>query len=206
MIMLLSFAWNKISETIGKDLIGPMLIGGAVAAIAMLREWLKSKKRPFSIRISAEKNDRIQDALLELRLTLKADRAHLNMFHNGSKYIEGSEIMKVSRSNEVVKEGVSFEASHFQNILISLIPDEMRLVKAEGASFTKVDKLEDGKFKRMMVMRGVRAVARCGVNRGKDIIGYVGVDYNSDIDAPINIEELCKFASIIEQILAEYSR
>lgn len=199
-------ATDKIFEVIGQNIVGPILIGSAGAAILFIREWMRKRKKPVSIRISAEKNDKIQDILLETRIKLNADRAYLSMFHNGSKYIEGSEILKKSRTNESAAPGVSFEAQHFQNILISLMPDEMKLVTTAGPSFIKTEELQDGKFKRMLVSRGVKAVARCAINRNKDIIGFIGLDYNnSDVDkAPDNINDLCNFAGIIEQIIAEY--
>lgn len=198
---------DKILESVGQNIIGPVLIGSAGAAILFVREWFKQRKKPHSIRISAEKNDKIQDVLLEVRLKLNADRAYVTMFHNGNKYIEGSEILKKSRTNESAAPGVSFEAQHFQNILISLMPDEMRLVTMDGPSFTKVATLQDGKFKRMLVRSGIKSVARCAINRNKDIIGFVGVDYNRDMEkAPENIGELCNAAGIIEQIIADYDR
>lgn len=197
--------FEKVIESIGQNIVGPMLIGCAGAAILFLREWFKKRKRPVSIRISAEKNDKIQDVLLETRIKLNADRAYLAMFHNGNKYIEGSEILKKSRTNESAAPGVSYEAQHFQNILISLMPDEMKLVTASGPSFTRTSDLQDGKFKRMLVSRNIKAVARCAVNRNKDIIGFLGLDYNKEMDAaPPNIDELCNFAGIIEQIIADY--
>ena len=198
---------DKIFESIGQNIIGPILIGSSGAAILFFREWFKSKKKPYSIRISAEKNDKIQDVLLEIRLRLNADRAYVSMFHNGNKYIEGSEILKKSRTNESAGPGISFEAQHYQNILISLMPDEMKLVTQAGPSFTKVDDLQDGKFKRMLVRSGIKCTARCAISRNKDIIGFVGLDYNRDLEKPPeNINELCNAAGIIEQIIADYDR
>jgi hypothetical protein len=195
---------KAIYDNIG-EVISAAIVASAVTFAALAKDWLKKKHKPFSIRISAEKNDRIQEVLLELRLMLKADRAHLNMFHNGNKYIEGSEILKYSRTNESVGPGISFEAQHYQGIMISLVPDLMRLVTTDGPSYTKVDDLQDGKFKRMLISRGVKAVAVCSVNREKSIIGFIGLSYNTLLaEPPANILDLCKYAGIIEQIIAEY--
>ena len=193
--------WDTILQTFSKDILAPTIVGlGAVFAV-WYKSWLANKRKQFTIRISAEKNDRIQVLLTEVRARLDADRTYLCMFHNGSKYTQGSEILKVSRTNESANPGVSLEAQHYQNILISLIPDEMTLVTEDGPSFTKVTDLKDGKFKRMCIARGIQSIARCAVRKGNEIIGYLGADFNDIEERPANIDELCQYAGIVEQVL-----
>jgi hypothetical protein len=198
-------ALRELFHIITNELVTPVLVAAATGLVLWLREKLvKKTRRLFDIRISADKNDKIQDLLLEVRFRLEADRSYLTMIHNGDRYTEGSEILKASRTNESVAQGVSMEAQHYQNVLLSLIPDEMRLVIESGPSFVKTVDLADGKFKRMLESRGIKCVARCAIRRGKDIIGYIGLDYSRDIDPPPHIDDLCKYAGILEQILSEY--
>lgn len=191
-------------KAVGEHVLGPTLVGTAIAAVLYFNEWLKKRHKLPHLRISAEKNEKIQDLLIEIRIRLKADRAYLGMYYNGDKYIEGSEIIKVSRTNESAAPGVSLEAQYYQNILISLLPDENKLVTEEGSSFTKVSVLPDGKFKRMCESRNIQAIARCAIRKDKNIIGFVGLDYSDDIEKPENIEDLCRYAGILEQILTDY--
>jgi hypothetical protein len=195
---------SDLAQFLGKEILAPAMLGAAFAVFFWFKSKWQEKKKQYSIKITAEKNDRIQEILLELRFNLRADRAYLGMFHNGSKYIEGSEILKMSRTNESVAPGISFEAQNYQNTLISLIPDEIKLITDDGPSFTLVSSLSDGKFKRMCETRGIKAVARCAIRTGKDIIGFIGIDYNRELELPVNIEELCRYAGILEQVLTDF--
>lgn len=200
----MGFDISPILKSLGEQIIGPILVGAIIYAIMLLQDKIQKTRIKFSVRMTAEKSDKIQTILLEIRIRLNADRAYLAMYHNGNKYIEGSELIKKSRTNEVAAPGVSLEAHQYQNILISLLPEENKLVVDEGASFTKVDSLPDGKFRRMCESRGIKCVARCAIRHNDDIIGFVGVDYNDDIEQPENISDLCRYAGILEQILTDY--
>lgn len=193
--------WDNVLQVFAKDILAPLAVGLVAIGGIWWKNWLAHKRKQFVIKISAEKNDKIQVLLTEARVRLKADRTYLCLFHNGSKYTQGSEIMKVSRTNESASNGVSLEAQYYQNILISLVPDEMTLVTDAGPSFTAIKDLQDGKFKRMNIARGVRSVARCAVRKGSEIIGYLGADFNDIEEKPENIDELCQYAGIVEQVL-----
>ncbi len=196
--------WQGLFTNLGTYVLGPVIFGAGTYAIMRFTEWNKTRNKFQSIRITAEKNDRIQELLTESRVMLRADRAYLVMFHNGNKYVDGSEVLKKSRTNESVGPGVSFEAQNYQNIKISLMPDEMKLATEEGPSFITVESLKDGKFKRLLLGSGVRAAARCAIRKDKDIIGFIGVDFNDAVNSPENINDLCKYAGVIEQVLSTY--
>jgi hypothetical protein len=195
---------EELFKSIGEHVLTPIIIGVGIGVSIWFKSWWDSRHFLPSLKISAEKNEKIQDLLIEIRIRLQADRAYLGMFHNGNKYSEGSEIIKMSRTNESAAPGISLEAQHYQNILISLIVDETRLIDEEGPSFTNVMDLPDGKFKRMCETRGIVSVARCAIRKDKDIIGFVGLDYSRLIEKPQNIEDLCKYAGILEQVLTDY--
>ena len=196
--------FEEFFQWLGQNVLGPTIVGAVAAAAIYFNEYWKKRHILPALKISAEKNEKIQDLLIEIRIRLQAERAYVGMFHNGNKYSEGSEIIKVSRTNESAAPGVSLEAQHYQNILISLITDETKLIDEDGPSFTKVRDLPDGKFKRMCESRSIMAIARCAIRKDKDIIGFVGLDYSKDIDKPQNIEDLCKYAGILEQVLTDY--
>jgi len=207
---------TQIKSIIGRDLLGPVSIA-TIGAVAMyfspkirrfskkiLWKFFKIKEKNDQFLTTTEKNQRVQELLIELRIKLNADRTFLAMFSNGDHFIDGSDIQKVSRTNESVGPGVAFEALHYQNINISLINHEMELVKEPGPSFRLVSQLKDGKFKRMLVARGVKAIARCAVRNNDKIIGYIGLSFHHELEKPANIDEVCTYAGLIEQILSEY--
>lgn len=196
--------WHDILVNLGSNVLGPVALGFFAYLVA---QWKNSKKinRPRKpVLVSAAKNEEIQDLLIEIRLRLQADRAYFCLFHNGEFYTQGSEIMKYSRTNESVSPGISLEAQHYQNVLISLVTDEMKLLSDENPSFTKISELKDGKFKRMSNARNVKCICRCAVRKGQEMIGFVGLDYNNLIEKPANIDELVIYAGRIEQIISSY--
>lgn len=195
---------KSMSEVLGTYILGPAILSALTyIGIKMVEKW-REKKNHHSIKMTAEKNNKIQEILTEIRAKLSADRVYLTLFHNGNKYIDGSEILKMSRTNESVSPGISIEAHYYQDISISLVPDEMKMVTSPGVNYATVSSLEDGKFKRMSISRGVKAVARCGIRKSNDIIGFLGVDFDTDVNIPPNIEILTHYAGIIEQILSSY--
>jgi len=196
--------FHDILEQFGTIIIAPILFGAILGLLNYWSERVKKRTRFYHLQFSAEKNEKIQYALTEIRMILNCGRAYLGMFHDGSKYVDGSEVLKISRTNESVKDGVSFESQYYQNIPISLLVDEMKLVEQEGPAFTKTSDLKDGKFRRMLMGKNIKAVARCSIRRNNEIVGYLGVDFVENADPPINIDELCRYANTIEQILSNY--
>ena len=137
---------KDIFMTVGTYVVGPILFGAIVYAVMKISEAIKNNKKKYSIKLTTEKNTKIHEVLTEVRVRFHADRAYVSMFHNGDKYINGSEILKVSRTNESVNSGVSLEAYHYQDINISLIPEEMALIVDPVVSFVKTHDLPDGKW------------------------------------------------------------
>lgn len=195
--------WDSVVTDVGFFIVGPAIVGAASYLVVKTSEYLKNRKRYWHINISAEKNEKIQEKLTELRITLNADRTYLSMFHNGFKYVDGSEVLKKSRTNESVAEGITFEAEKYRNLMISHMNEEMILVE-KGPIYSLASDLPDSKFKRMLVSSRIKAVARCPVKKNNDIIGFLGTDFMSLPITPPNLDELSKYAGIIEQILSTY--
>ena len=134
---------DEIFSTVGYFVVGPAIIGAASYFVVKFSEYLKQRKTSWSINVSAEKNEKIQERLTEVRVALDADRVYVSMFHNGFKYVDGSEVLKKSRTHESVAEGVTYEAEKYRNLMISHMTEEMKLVETEGPSFTLVADLPD---------------------------------------------------------------
>lgn len=147
---------------------------------------------------------RIQDLLTELRIALKAKRASLAKIHNGEKYVDGSDLLKVSRTHESVEYGTSYQAETIRNVLVSTVPEEFVLVMEDGPSFRSVSELPPGRFRYFCEMGGVFAVSRMAIRRGKDVIGYLGVDFGRETaSAPEDLAgKLKTFAGRLEGLLA----
>src|SRR6476620_3100401 len=134
---------QSFAKDFGLYILGPAILGACSYIYLRVSEKWKASKKKYSIKLTAEKNARIQEILTEIRVKYGADRSYLSMFHNGDHFINGSEILKVSRTNESVGQGVSLEAHYYQDIHISLIPEEMTLVTDPNVSFIKTSELVD---------------------------------------------------------------
>lgn len=154
---------------------------------------------------------KIYAILTELRVRLGASRVYLCKFLNGHYYDDGQSLQKYNRTHESCAPGVSEETDRYTNVLKTRVPEEMRLVVEPGASFDQTGSMEDGTFRRWLVSSNIGAVARIAVRRGKgedkQILAFIGVDWNNHDDGtpikePPNFAELLMTAAgTIEQIM-----
>jgi hypothetical protein len=188
--------WRDVGSAIGYVIIGIAFYVAGVIAHAW-RRW----RRTIPLRERSDRDIAIHEVLTEMRVRLRADRAYVTMFHNGDHFVDNSEILRKSRTHEVDEAGISDESSQFQGILISSVPDEMKLVVDAGPSFSPVTMLPDGRFRRMLEASGVQAIARAAIRRNSRIIGFVGVDFCRSNQQPDEIDLLVHYAGRIEQLL-----
>jgi hypothetical protein len=180
-------------------------IRGLVVLIAALMVYAAKRLREMpaqrvTIQVPVEQaawNDlRITEQLAHLRDRVDAQRAYLSRFHNGDHFNDDSELLKKTRTHEVVRDGVAYQSEHFRGMLCST------MVIESGPSWTMVNDLPKGKFKWLCMIGGVDSVARCAIRKGGKIVGFVGLDFDHATESPPeNIEALCEFAVRIEQFL-----
>lgn len=181
-------------------------VGGVLAMACM---WLMNLATA-RFRRRALKHTRIEKSQgLDIEINVRLDRAmnalgaqrvYLAKYHNGDHYIDGSEIIKISRSHERVRPGVSYQADQFQGRLVSTIVEEVDLVIEAGPSWKKVEDIPEGRFRWLCEQGGVAAIARCKVIVYDRIIGYVGADFGNALK-PANIDALCGIAHEIAGLL-----
>lgn len=186
-----------------RQVVGPMVAGVACYVAGKAAGFAKKKKHfTASIQESRVSDFRIHELLSEIRFIFRAQRAYLVKFHNGEHYVDGSEILKMSRTHEVVSPGVSYQQTDFQGILTSRCPQQIELAVREGPGYVQTDDLPDGsRFKGMKLAGGVKACASCAVVRRGNLIGFIGLDFDNE-ERPENIEDLCDYAGKIENLLA----
>lgn len=158
-----------------------LLAGGFLAIGAKIQKKMGEKR---SIEESTSIDLQIRDILASVRIQLDADRVFLSRFHNGDHFIDGSEILRKTRTDESVNPGVNFLSEEFQGMLISQVPEEIKLVLMDGPSFTKTKDLPDCKFRRVLEISGTYALARCAVRHGTTILGFVGAEWVRPRDEP----------------------
>lgn len=160
-----------------------------------------------SIEESSSTDLEIRDLLAAARIKLEADRVFLSRFHNGDHFIDGSEILRKTRTDESVNPGVSFLSEEFQGMLISQVPEEIKLALADGPSFTRTQDLPDCKFRRILESSGTYALARCAVRQGSLILGFVGAEWTRPLEnAPEETNILCHLAGQLEHRFSAKSK
>lgn len=183
--------WTELGKALA------YMVAGAFIIIGNVIKGKMGKKR--TIEESSSTDLEIRDLLASARITLEADRVFLSRFHNGDHFIDGSEILRKTRTDESVSPGVSFLSEEFQGMLISQVPEEIKLALADGPSFTKTEALPDCKFRRVLESSGTHALARCAVRQGSLILGFVGAEWTRPLEeAPKEIHILMNLAGQLE--------
>jgi hypothetical protein len=114
--------------------------------------------------------------------------------------MDGSEVLKVTRTHEVVGDGFSYQSESYKGLLLSGIPDEVKLAVEDGPSYFLVKDLTKGKFRFLCLQGGVVSGARCAVRKEGYIIGFLGIDFDCDIK-PADIDLVVDYASRLEILL-----
>ena len=163
---------------------------------------LTAKKARLSLP-DQTRDSKINLALIRLRDRWNCQRVYFAKFHNGEHYVDGSEILKYTRSNEATREGVTEERNHLREVLTSWVPEETALVREDGPSFTLISALpQNCHFRWVLKSSGVKAIARCKVvDRRANIVGFVGADFDTEETCPTDIHALCDLANDISQLL-----
>lgn len=188
----------------GYNVLGPVIWSAAGYVISQYRLFKKSKKLyGLPIHTATEKDARVHGLLGEVRAQLGAMRVYVSKFHNGEEFADGAEIIKLSRTHEVVRQGGSYLSEMWTSILVSSLPDMMKLVLETGASFTNVDTIGYTKFRGLCAIGGVYSVSMVGIyaSAKKPPIAVLGADFDV-IDEPKNLNAIMtEYAVRIEPLI-----
>jgi hypothetical protein len=190
--------WDQLGQALAQTILALAVYVAAQLSGLLQRDQRSKPHKPLEQ--SHNEDLQIKLRLERVREHLGADRAYLSQYSNGEKYLSHRDIVKKSRTHEVTRQGFSYQQDQFKGVLVSDIPDETNLVMQDGPSFTLVETLPLGRFRWLCEQGGAKAIARCAIHRGKEIVGFVGADFGTDC-CPANIDELCKVAYEIGQIL-----
>lgn len=190
--------------------IGMILATVLLALVGSLKEWA-SRKLPgflskwvtYPSKKDAEQNHRIYKELVELRALTKADRSYLMRFHNGEEFLPDTHVWKITRTHEVVRDGVSYESPNIQAMIVSRVHDlvdplltgsssnsGIKVVKCDKCPFeakcektnrhvmvVHVDEMENSFGKFTLDGQNIKTMVQSGIVRGGRVYGLVGVDF-----------------------------
>lgn len=194
--------WEPLFNGLGYT-VPPILVGSTMWIYHKIQENVKKSKRYDVFKFNI-KDEQINDILVEVRTRFNADRSYLSMFHNGTHFVDQSSDLKKSRTHERVSPGVSYEAQNYQDLRVSLMQEETELIRGGEPAYRLWTEIKDGKFKRLLESQGVKAIVRCPITLGQDIIGFLGLDFGEMGKAPENLKDISIYAGRIEQILSRH--
>lgn len=211
-----------IKEALGTLAIA--LIGGILTLL--IRPWrikLEKAWRDIVIRYwkreeqfnaqHAEKEKRINDHLVELRVNADADRAYVFKFHNGEYFSPKDPLWKTTCTNENCRSGVSYKNRDCRAILNSSIIEIIsplfggtcskgtgkidtsqcicttKCIPPHGVCWYDVENMEECSSKAFLMEQGITAMLIAPLVDGDRIYGFVGIDYTT---TEIGIEEVKK--------------
>lgn len=190
----------SLAYDVGFNIIGPLLVGAAGYAIGRVRALKDGKRNTHPPLADTTRRDvQVHELLAELRILLGASRTYVSRYHNGEKYLDNNEFLKKSRTHEVVAPGVSYQGYEYHNILVSSMAEESKLVVSDS-NYCRIAELPDSRFKRLCEAAGVVATVREAIMRNSDIVGFIGADFDDDIE-PARLDLLPSYARRIQSAL-----
>jgi len=149
--------------------------------------WLFNKPISGYMETSLNKKDLVLDniqndilinnALNELMIDTKADRAYIFRFHNGITYYTGTHKARMSCDYEVVRRGISSEAQRLQNLPTALYVDWISEVISNRMIHPDVEDIQDSRARQMLIQQGIKGIAVMPYYRNGNLISLIGIDY-----------------------------
>lgn len=188
---------SQFADSFSRALGTAVIAVGTWAASQGYSKWQRRKdERNRSLKMLAKDHEidvQVRIQLEILREKIGAIRTYVGKFHNGERFVDESHIQKLTRTHEAVAPGTTYTAEFYQSVLVSTVPEEVKLIRAEGESFTLVSKLHEGRFRFECERSRVAAIVRCAIKHGPDITGYIGADFDT-ITPPEKLSEVCRAA------------
>jgi len=180
-----------LSSQLGNGLLqlaGLLLLGAIAVTVVYLRGKLTRALFGEDIVEQVAVDTQLLELLAALREAMGADRAYVFLFHNGDRYTNGNDILRMSCAHESVNAGVSHEQKNAQGVLLSTVPEAIRFLVDRtrddtSVFFTLSQDVPASYYRSVLESYGVSAVAKYPLYKANNIVGFVGADYNSvDVD------------------------
>jgi len=196
---------------------GTAYIAGGIAAVVILTVVVcRLVRRGIALYIRSlcrheypgaefiKQNRDIYTDIVEMRALTDSDRAYVVQFHNGHEFLLSNPVWMLTNTHEVVRPGVTYEASNVQNILVSRVAELIEPVISgdfdgpgihlsplcshcpfltrckkdrKFLSVVQVDELPVGFSRYFLENQNVKTIVQCGMSNKHGAFGFVGVDF-----------------------------
>ena len=147
----------------------------------LITELIETKvKKPDEVKKDINGNVMIQQALNDLMLRYKADRAYIFQFSNNVIYYDGSHRNHTSMSFEVCANGVSYESINLQKLPVSLFPIFLQEVMLDKCKYSDVNCMQETSTRIALLKQGVKSLIVAPYFKDGYFVAYIGLDFVKD--------------------------
>jgi len=170
--------------------------------IRLQKKVLAAIQQRLDVGNHLEQNNRVLELLSELRAATAADRAFVFQFHNGGRFFNGADRLRMSCTCESVGNGISREQTNEQDILVCTVQDAVKFLtvrdprKEAKLQYTK--DIPDGYYRAVLDTQGVKVTAKYPLYKADAIVGFFGVDIVRDKTLSLNLDLIKSYAPRIE--------
>jgi hypothetical protein len=143
----------------------------------------RKKKREEKIFMDVEqRNMRIYEKLMYLRIKSDASRVRICLFHNGGNFLCGDPIKKFTCTHEMTSSSVSNESQRFQSAMASVFIEKINMVKENSARIRSLAELtlDESKTKYLYKATHVKRFSILPLKQSDLVIGFIEVEWNQE--------------------------
>jgi len=157
--------------------------------------------KPFSPIQEAKQCVLVNTVLEHAMEAMKADRAYLFQFHNGT-HAGSRQFVYYSNTHEVCGLGISSEMLGLQRIPLSMLaPSWLPIMEKTKSFYRKTQDEPHNQTRLILEKQGIKSVAISRLLYMGELIGFIGVDYVREEPDNIDMHQLDEAASIIQTLI-----
>lgn len=171
----------SISKTIATEL--SILIKSVNKRITCILESKRTKQRRHLVH-SINIAEKINDLLTEIRIRFDCDRVYLFQYHNSGIFNNGLSFMKATNTFEVVKNGIPAVMYMMKDLPVTMFAIwNKKVISGEVIKHPTIDPLEKSDLATFQTLSfsSTKSIYGCGLFVDKVPIGFIGLDYCTDI-------------------------
>lgn len=166
-------------------IVGIFLFGVYLAWRKMSEKFFAQHKKKREERIfmdMEQRNMRIYEKLMYLRIKSDASRVRICLFHNGGNFLCGDPIKKFTCTHEMTSSSVSNESQRFQNAMASVFIEKINMVKENSARIRSLGELvlDESKTKYLYKATHVKRFSILPIKQNDLVVGFLEVEWNHE--------------------------
>jgi hypothetical protein len=185
------------------DILVLVMVAFFITFFKKIKEWLILRKsKTFDLTIN--KNSRLNNLLVELRLLYEADRVMFFQLHNGEYFLSGESNMKSSMTHFVVRTGIESPIGNiYQNVPTTHLVHTFQDLKSKGYGWYEITGTTDcdPTMRHLLALVGTRWTLIVPVKKSSNAwMGFIALSWMEDTQMP-DLVQVQEYAQQIADIL-----